>query len=497
MGTLIKDRGYRQVWRFEHDGRGYFLKFYPRGGGRDRFRRFFRGSPAMAEFIRLQRLQSAQIPAPRPVAVLMGFRINACSGDAVILEAIEPSIPVDQHFIEFELRGEPIPDRVDLARQIREIVGKLAAAGLGHDDLHLGNFLLKEGNLYLLDAYAVQLGGMTVKHLLHLGHSVSRFATRTDLLRGWRQLGPNRPSPRRNAAAAEEWKNFMRRRLTGENPYFGGINVGDWSGSFFKSYKHPHRWSATSSLRITREDWDRELPQLIDKIENDQLKFLKQSKSGDVLAATIHVSGKDVDVIIKRARRRYWYRYINDIWRGTRARRAWFKAWKIIVRNLPTAWPLLYVEKRRFGYLTDGFIIFERVPGPMLVWAKLDEILPAHRENLFRRAGKILRRIDQLGFGHFDAKASNWIVMPDEKLGPWPVMIDIDGIRERRWLTLGIRRLLKSMQENKQYSVADSLALCQGYAPLGKNIGIRREKAVGESHESARIDTNLHESGPA
>ena len=85
---------------------------------------------------------------------------------------------------------------------------------------------------------------------------------------------------------------------------------------------------------------------------------------------------------------------------------------------------------------------------------------------LFRRTGRILRRIDRLGMSHFDAKASNWMVRPDEKLGPSPVMIDIDGIRERRWTALGIQRLLKSLREiNKQYSVPDSLSLCQGYAP--------------------------------
>src|SRR4051794_27604860 len=57
VGTLVKDRGYRQVWRFEQDGKGYYLKFYPRGNYRDRWRRLFRGSPAAREFFRLQWLQ--------------------------------------------------------------------------------------------------------------------------------------------------------------------------------------------------------------------------------------------------------------------------------------------------------------------------------------------------------------------------------------------------------------------------------------------------------
>ena len=185
IGKIVKDRGYRQVWRFVHDGRAYFLKFYPRQGARDRFRRFFRGSPALAEFTRLQRLQSANIPAPRPVAVLMGFSIAERSGDAVIIEAIEPSVQLDHYLNDFEIRGEPIPNHLKLAGQVREIVLQLEKARLGHEDLHLGNFLLHDDKLFLLDAYAVRIGGMTVADLMHLGHSVSRFATRTDLLRGW------------------------------------------------------------------------------------------------------------------------------------------------------------------------------------------------------------------------------------------------------------------------------------------------------------------------
>ncbi len=62
---MVKDRGYRQVWRFEHDGKPYYLKFYRRSGLRDAWRRLFRGSPAAREFQRLQWLQKAGINAPR------------------------------------------------------------------------------------------------------------------------------------------------------------------------------------------------------------------------------------------------------------------------------------------------------------------------------------------------------------------------------------------------------------------------------------------------
>ena len=62
---------------------------------------------------------------------------------------------------------------------------------------------------------------------------------------------------------------------------------------------------------------------------------------------------------------------------------------------------------------------------------------------LFRRTGHVLRAIEKFGFSHFDAKASNWIVFADEKVGPTPVLIDVDGIRRRNWVALGVHRLLK------------------------------------------------------
>ncbi|HSV14792.1 MAG TPA: lipopolysaccharide kinase InaA family protein [Tepidisphaeraceae bacterium] len=464
LGTLVKDRGYRQVWRFVHNDRAYYLKFYPKGGPRDRFRRFFRGSPALREFSRLQALQKANIPAPRAVAALMGFAINDRRGDAVVLEAIEPSIQLDQLLSNLELRGEPIPDHLYLASQIRALVQQLAKGKLGHEDLHLGNLLLHQNNLYLLDGYAVRSGGLQLRDLLMLGHSVRRYATLTDLQRGWDTLGPGGRMPLRNPHSDFLWKRFLQ-GITKENRYFGRLNIDGWTGVYYKHTKYPHRWSAASKLEVTAADWQREWPLLLQRIESDQLEVIKRSRSGEVFAGEIVLNGRPLQVIVKRPRRRYWYRYINEIGRGSRPRRAWRKAWNLLVRGLPTAWPLLVMERRSLGYVTDAIFICERVPGATLAHADLDALPDEKRDRLFHRTGKILREIERLGFSHFDAKASNWIVFEDDRLGPTPVLIDIDGIRRRRWIALGIRRLLKSMHENPHYAPIDSLALCRGYAP--------------------------------
>jgi tRNA A-37 threonylcarbamoyl transferase component Bud32 len=487
VGQLIKDQPYRQVWRFDVGGKGYYLKFYPRRGGK--LKRMFRGNPAMREFVRLQWLQKAEVPAPRAVAVLSGFKIGEVTGDVVISEAIEPAETLDRYFNNLELRGERAPDHRALSQQVRETLLKLKQAGLGHDDLHLGNFLKDDKGVYLLDAYAVTPGGLHMKQVLRLWHSVARYATRQDLMRGFAMLKPHSERPRANDLSPGIWRKFLR-RITGGNRYFGKVTSGEWSGVCFKYWKYPYRFSPASRLQVSEKDWEREWPLLWKRVEGGLLEILKTSRSGDVLAGDVNLAGHPVEVIVKRARRKKWYRYVNEIGRGSRSWRAWKKAWNLLVRGIPTAWPLIVMERRVARYVVDQAIVFERVPGKTLALTNLDLLAPDDRVNLFRRCGRILRRIEEVGFSHFDSKSSNWMIKPDEKRGPTPVLVDVDGVRFYRWTAFGIQRLLKSMREHRQYTPLDSLELCEGYAPF-----IRMEQELQETDIAGADETGTTDQG--
>ena len=155
----------------------------------------------------------------------MGLRLQDRKGDAVILEAIEPAVQLDEYLNDLAAprRAGPEPPQAR-RRRSATLVHTLGKAELGHDDLHLGNFLLHDGKVYLIDAYAVRRGGMRTADVLQLGHSVSRFATRTDLLRGWATLGRRRPAARaatRSPSAAIDA--FVQKASTGRNRYFGRL----------------------------------------------------------------------------------------------------------------------------------------------------------------------------------------------------------------------------------------------------------------------------------
>jgi tRNA A-37 threonylcarbamoyl transferase component Bud32 len=469
IGRLVKVRPYRQIWRFEVPGRAYYLKFYPREEGK--LKRLIRGSSALREFLNLQALQRASVPSPRAVAHLSGLTIGQQKGDAVILEAIEPSVQLDHYLSDLLLRGERAPDHRELARQVIEIVQKLGQAKLGHGDLHLGNFLLHDGKLFLLDGYAVRAGGMQSRDLMLLAHSVSRFATKTDIVRAWEAFGGG-PMPRKNPVRKRQWRKFLE-ACVGENRYFGRLEEDGWKGHFFRHGKFPRRWAPASQIDVSSDDWKREWPLLLKQINADELPVLKRSASGDVLAGAVTIDGRIVDVIIKRPKHKKWYRRLNEIPRGGRARRAWKKAWSLVVRDIPTAWPLLMMERTTLGMVDDSVIVFERVAGLPLIHTQFDEMDATSRKTLFHRVGRTLRLLESRGLSQYDSKMTNWMIVNDEKLGPVPVVIDVDGIR--RWVPpmWPIDRVLRSLREHKQYTPEDSKWVCIGYAP---NARLAREE---------------------
>jgi tRNA A-37 threonylcarbamoyl transferase component Bud32 len=475
VGRLIKDRPTRQVWRFECAGKPYYLKFYPTGGLACRLRRLFRGNPALREFARLQWLQKAAIPAPRAIATLMGYSINGQKGDAVITEALEPSTTLDQYLNHHELQGHDIPNHRALVVQLLKLLEKLGRAGLGHADLHLGNFLLKDNQLYLLDARALHKNGLLLKDLLQLAASAHPHATRADLYRAWQILGPGGSPPRRNRRAPRLWRAFLRRAFRNDR-YFGHLHRDHWSGHFFKHARAPHRWSLASRLNISDHDWQQAWPLLLQQIQSDQFDILKRCRSGDVLAGEIILAGKPVPVVIKRSFRKYWHRYLTDIGRGHRARRAWHKAWHLIVRNIPTAWPLLLMEKRTLGYVTDAITVYERIPGHTLDHPLFSRLPREHYHQILHRAGRLLRRLENSNLFLYDAKATNWIIRHDEQLGPIPMLIDVDGVRRIRQSPGGLRRLLRSLHENPHhpFSPPDAQALLRGYAPFATARQLQR-----------------------
>jgi hypothetical protein len=399
------------------------------------------------------------------VAHLSGFAIRDVKGDAVIVEGVEPAVPLDAFLNDLHLRGERAANHRDLAKQVIEIVGKLGDAKLGHGDLRLERFLLSDGQVYLAGGEGVRGGGgMTTKDVMRLGASAARFATKADIVRAWANFS-GAPTPKTNPLKPREWRDLVK-RATRDNEHFGILSAGEWSGWFFKRTDTPRRWAAASTLAVSYDDWQREWPKLLSAIENDQLTGLKRERGGDVLAGDVFIGGRAVAVVVKRPRHNKWHRYIKETFRGLRARQAWTKAWSLVARDIPTAWPLLVMQRRNaLGIPVQAIIVSERVPGELLATMDFDALEPPDRVTLFHRLGRTLRSIERRGRLLYDSKSPNWVVLADDKVGPTPVIVDVDGLRQFAPPMWPIDRLLRSLREHPQYTPEDSRWVCVGYAP--------------------------------
>ncbi|MGH7177201.1 MAG: hypothetical protein ACREJC_07470 [Tepidisphaeraceae bacterium] len=453
-----------QWWRFEQDGRAYHLRFFPRQPRL--LRGIARANPALAEFRRLQRLQKAAVPAPRAAGAMIGFRLDSRIGDALIVEAIEPSARLDEYLSGFAVRGERVPNRKSLAAGIIEVARRLGLGGLRDARLELSRLLIRDDKVYLADARNVRPGELRTRDVLRLGYSCARFATVAELIRGWRDLGGGE-TPRKLPAPSNQLRELIR-GVTRDGPYTAPIELGEWGGVYTTAAPRPLRWSQASQLQIERADWERAWPALRAQMESDSLEVLKRDASSDVLASVLTICGQPVEIVVKRPRRKSLRQRVNEVVFGSRARRSWIKTWKMLLRDVPCELPLLLLERRDGPLRGDALVVYERVPGQTLARVDLDAIDHDARRMLFHRAGRTLRRIEWLGFTHTDAKSSNWIVFPDPHDGPTPILIDVDAVRHYRWSMMGIERLGRAMEQHPQYSPADSLALCRGYAPYAR-----------------------------
>ena len=214
--------------------------------------------------------------------------------------------------------------------------------------------------------------------------------------------------------------------------------------------------------------WAEAWPALWADAEAGRLEVIKQGSGGDVLSCSREVGGRSYDLIVKRPRAAHVGKALADCVRTPRARRSWRRTWRLLALGMLAERPMLLAERRRFGKLgrvVDSAFVSQRVPGEILHTADLDALGGEDRRRLLRRVGTTLRRLEDHGLSHTDAKAYNWIVNPapagDAARGTAPVLIDCDAVKPGR-AGEGLLRLVRALRE-RGLGDADIMHVRAGY----------------------------------
>ena len=520
--SLVKQNVSRTVWRRAADrtGGALYLKHFHNSSPAHRLcRRLGRGG-AIREMRFSSYLLSRGVPVPKVLAV-------CCRGRSewLISEGIEPATQADQWHSEQLAGGNHAAVRAATVA-LAELVGRMHALGVIHRDLHCGNVLVgrgSPGSVVLMDLHRMCRRRRLRRHaraanLAQLFSDRRLWTTRSQRLRflkhylraadaegtliGWvRLIEPlaERHSRRLNAN--------RERRIFSTNRYFAAMRVGGYRAHVVLDSKRRVPGSKASELSFAAEDWRRVLADPEALFTGEGVQVIKDSPSSLVVRRRLRVGPAEVDVHIKRPRRKHWRRWVADIFRRSRPLRAFHLGHSLLARHIYTALPLAAMEKRAGPLLVDSVLITETVAGgrprPVehadqgaaaaaprnelrglhlnrflnryLGSGRDDAAVPARRTNRLARQvlwqlGRLLRRLHEEGFAHRDLKATNLLVHWNGSPSQTPVVIlvDLDGVRRVRRVTArqefrGLMRLNVSLLECPAVTHAGRLRMLVGY----------------------------------
>jgi hypothetical protein len=144
-------------------------------------------------------------------------------------------------------------------------------------------------------------------------------------------------------------------------------------------------------------------------------RVLKPSRSSAV-------SAQD-GLVLKRYNFRKWRNLFKDFFRGSKARRCFFRAIQLEQARVHTARPLAFAEQRCCGVPLRSYLLMEEIPQAV----NLAEWRGDTRRAIDALA-RLIARLHDAGFVHRDLKEGNILFDGGGK----PFLVDLDGLRQVR-----------------------------------------------------------------
>ena len=298
-------------------------------------------------------------------------------------------------------------------------------AGLKQEDLHPGNFLLSEDDIYTIDGGAIdarQMGKSLSQEnsLKNLGLFFAQFFPRFDHLipeifhvyiekRGWstqRGLFP---------------------RLMKEVRYFRNQRKSQYLKKVYRecsAFVCKKTWCRF--MVCDRRFYDESMARFLDAPDTviESGRLLKDGNSSTV--ALVEVGGERM--VVKRYNIKNARHALKRCPRRSRAWVSWRNAHLLLFLGIRTPKPIVFFENRWGPLRSRAYFVTEYVDGiDAYDLFRSDGTMENDREGLLEQFGELLQLLADASISHGDFKATNFIVAREGLF-----LTDLDGMREHR-----------------------------------------------------------------
>ncbi len=303
-----------------------------------------------------------------------------------------------------------------------ETIARLHAYGVFQDDIHLDNFLVSEGKLYLVDLGSIkkqQLGtGLSPKKSLqNLAHLVSEFERDEQaLLTPYIQSYYRHRQSQYNETEQQFFAKYCQKAWQYRKNHYLKKQFRSCTMTEYKTDR-----SVQAALRSDYLDMD--ITAFIDHIEQFIADGEALKKGNTATVVTAIVEGKKL--VIKRYNIKGFWHFLNRCWRPSRAAISWRNANMLSFLGIATPKPVGFIEKRYWGLRGKAYFIAE--------YQEADELSSIYQQrspteaeiNALRR---LFAQLEQEQIIHGDLKASNVLLDNDGHIQ----LIDLDAMSDKQ-----------------------------------------------------------------
>lgn len=326
-------------------------------------------------------------------------------------------------------------ERVDLLVRVCRQLAVQHIRGVIQKDLHLGNLLLDEERILMLDPGQMHFAGRplgrakSISQLALLGRnlpaddneSISRLCREYFAVRQWdfEAVDEKMFAKMTKGHTKRVMRRTLRKCLRTNRRQIRLRNSG-CSGVFERAF----------CGKTPPEDMAEKIDELM--------------AGGEILkdGNTCYISRfiwNGIDVVVKCYKHKSLIHSLRHTLKRSRARHGWRHAHRLGVLEVATPRPLAYIERLKGHVIWKSYFVTEYVDGEKLYYHLRDDNVSAEqRSTTLRRTVEMLDKIAEYGVTHGDVKPSNILVTRDG-----PCLTDLDSMRANKIAWLGRIRWAK------------------------------------------------------